>query len=450
MFVRGYGHPHLGNKKKLKERTVIIIAGKNFTVARVVKVTKGSAPKSQRHNERENKVYQNINVDSSMSHLNYHYKSPEGKSYNERFDELVEQKIISTRGLKEGATHFDEIIFDVNTRYFEDRGGYEFSKKFYQEAYEFVKEKYGEDKIISAVMHADELNEGVTAELEKPVYHYHLHVVAIPTVRKEILYTKRCKEVELRGTVKEVITQVSHSKMWESKPKLDEKGEPILSASGKPIIEKSYSKLQDDFYNHMVNAGFKDFERGERGSTAEHLSDLEYKTKKETERYKEVEKKLEISSEYAEKIGDVLIAIESTKDIGGKSFLGKYKVTEEELNTLREAAEVGIAAQAKLKEKDEEIKNRDWIIDDQASTISYLRKQNSALEEKLEEWKEKYNSLREKCEPYLVALKKFPEKAKEFVETIKEKIQEEKMQAAWKDAAGKVRTRFKSRDDMER
>ena len=218
-------------------------------------MTKGSAPKAQRHNERENKVYQNINVDSSMSHLNYHYKSPEGKSYNERFDELVEQKIISTRGLKEDATHFDEIIFDVNTRYFEDRGGYEFAKKFYQEAYEFVKEKYGEDKIISAVMHADELNEGVTAELEKPVYHYHLHVVAIPTVRKEILYSKRCKEVELRGTVKEVITQVSHSKMWESKPKLDEKGEPILSASGKPVIEKSYSRLQDDFYNHMVNAG---------------------------------------------------------------------------------------------------------------------------------------------------------------------------------------------------
>ena len=59
-------------RKKLKERTVIIIAGKNFTVARVVKVTKESAPKAQRHNERENKVYQNINVDSSMSHLNYH------------------------------------------------------------------------------------------------------------------------------------------------------------------------------------------------------------------------------------------------------------------------------------------------------------------------------------------------------------------------------------------
>jgi regulator of replication initiation timing len=34
----------------------------------------------------------------------------------------------------------------------------------------------------------------------------------------------------------------------------------------------------------MTAAGFKDFERGERGSTADHLSDLEYKTKMESGR----------------------------------------------------------------------------------------------------------------------------------------------------------------------
>jgi len=34
----------------------------------------------------------------------------------------------------------------------------------------------------------------------------------------------------------------------------------------------------------MRLAGFEGFERGERGSSAEHLSDLEYKTMKESER----------------------------------------------------------------------------------------------------------------------------------------------------------------------
>ncbi len=34
----------------------------------------------------------------------------------------------------------------------------------------------------------------------------------------------------------------------------------------------------------MREAGFRDFERGERGSTAEHLSVLDYKIKQDTER----------------------------------------------------------------------------------------------------------------------------------------------------------------------
>ena len=33
------------------------------------------------------------------------------------------------------------------------------------------------------------------------------------------------------------------SKKWDSKPALDENGEPILSARGKPVLKKSYSVL---------------------------------------------------------------------------------------------------------------------------------------------------------------------------------------------------------------
>ena len=66
----------------------------------------------------------------------------------------------------------------------------DYAKQFYEEAYRFGCEIYGEDNIVSAVMHADEINKAVSEELGKPVYHYHLHIVAIPTVRKEILWSK--------------------------------------------------------------------------------------------------------------------------------------------------------------------------------------------------------------------------------------------------------------------
>ena len=71
-------------------------------------------------------------------------------------------------------------------------------------------------------MHADERNRAMSEALGEDVYHYHLHVVYIPVVEKQILWSKRCKDEFLRGTVKETITQVSRSKKWESKPVLDE------------------------------------------------------------------------------------------------------------------------------------------------------------------------------------------------------------------------------------
>ena len=46
----------------------------------------------------------------------------------------------------------------------------------------------------------------------------------------------------------------------------------MLNAKGKKILKSSYSVLQDDFFNFMRNAGYTDVERGECGSTEEHLT----------------------------------------------------------------------------------------------------------------------------------------------------------------------------------
>ena len=49
-----------------------------------------------------------------------------------------------------------------------------------------------------------------------------LHVVYVPVVEKQILWSKRCKDKALVGTVKETVMQVSRSKKWASKPLLDD------------------------------------------------------------------------------------------------------------------------------------------------------------------------------------------------------------------------------------
>ena len=66
----------------------------------------------------------------------------------------------------------------------------------------------------------------LTEKYGRPIYHYHLHVVALPVVEKQIKWSKRCKDKALVGTVKETVMQVSHSKKWKLPQLTDENGVP--------------------------------------------------------------------------------------------------------------------------------------------------------------------------------------------------------------------------------
>ena len=237
------------------------------------------------------------------------------------------------------------MIMDVNTDYFEQNGGYEYACKFYEEAFHFTEKLYGKDNIISAVMHADELNTAMTEKYGRPIYHYHLHVMALPVVDKEVRWSKRCKDPELIGTVKEVIHQVSHSKKWKSKKALDENGNPILNGNGKQVYRASYSILQDNFFEHMQQAGFKGFNRGERGSTVENLSTLEYKIKQDEKRLSSLEEKItESQIEYKEN-RDISMTFVEIDNSGKKSFTGKYTLSADSYEKLTALAKKGYSAE---------------------------------------------------------------------------------------------------------
>ena len=132
----------------------------------------------------KNEIYSNPDIVQERSHLNIRFKGCDG-TYTQAFDKLLEEGTISTRGLKPDADVFAEMVFDVNTLYFDEHGGYDYAKDFFVEAYRMaVKEAGGEQYILSAVMHADERNKSLSEELGRDVYHYHLHVVYIPVVGK--------------------------------------------------------------------------------------------------------------------------------------------------------------------------------------------------------------------------------------------------------------------------
>ena len=388
--------------------------------------TPADVAKVQEHNEREKDSYSNQDIVPERTSLNVHFKAPTD-DYVKMFEQMEQDGVISTRGLKPDAVKYGELIFDVNSAYFYNHGGYEFAKQFYADAYKAAVEIVGgEQYILSAVMHADERNRAMSEALGEDVYHYHLHVVYIPVVKKQILWSKRCKDEALRGTVKEVITQVSRSKKWESKPVLGENGNPMLNAKGKKILKSSYSVLQDDFFNFMRTAGYTDVERGERGSTEEHLTVTQFKVQAEQQRLEAVtgqvaqaeqslenakaatekqKRKLEALQKETKTAKTLALTVQDIEAMGKKATFGNnITLTPDECRTLKDYAVSSFA------EKAEKIKYKQKFEQAEKSAKTWKQRYDALHEQ--------YQELKKKAQPFLDALEIASEKVRAFINSI--------------------------------
>ena len=260
------------------------------------------------------------------------------------------------------------------------------------------------------------------------------HSMVLPVVEKEILWSKRCKDEKLRGTVKEIVHQISHSKKWKSDiPLTDEKGNPLLRKNGKPMFRASYSILQDELFNHMTERGFKGFQRGEYGSTAEHLTSLQYQIKQDKERLEKLQKRIQREQIKYEPARNVSKTYNEIDSMGQKTITGKMAISKEDYSQLTALAKEGITSRAEISELEQ--------------SANYYRQKYFDCANALERMKTKYNELKEKCRPFLQALEHFPEVAKLFNEKVKQLFSfKEAQERAEKEAREKERQeRIKAR-----
>ena len=365
--------------------------GCHRTVVRNEKLRDSDVRRVQAHNEREWDSHSNPDIVQERTSMNVHFKAPSA-DYTEMFEQMIMDKKISVRGLKANSHKFGELVLDVNSTYFHERGGYDFAKRFYADAYNAaIAIIGGEQYIISAVMHADEKNLALSNTWHQDVYHYHLHVIYVPVVPKLIYWTRRCKDCDLVGKVKEQIMQVSMSKKWDSKPLLGADGKPLQMPNGKMILKNSYSVLQDDFFNHMYEAGYTDLKRGERGSSQEHLSITRFKIMKAQECLDELQKAktgletelVELNKMYESKMLD----IQRLNEIRTKQSLMGNKVTvdKDDFDMIILAAKKFIARERKESALQKDLDAAQRVIAELKRDISDLNKKLTIASQELEE-----------------------------------------------------------------
>ena len=243
----------------------------------------------------------------------------------------------------------------------------------------------------------------------------------MPVVDKEIYFKRNNKDPEKAGKLREVVKQVSHSKKWPKLKQLDENGEVKRNDKGKSVLVNSYSLLQDHYHEHMKEAGYSGFERGERGSTAEHLSVLEYKTQQEMERAAAIAAEIEqreqaataletaiqgmaqtaaVLDAQAEKKKQRLDRLDETitvkaraaatvaevEAMGKPALLGGYSVTADEITTLKTLAKKAVKADEKVSDMHRKLTAAESERDTLKTELAKEKKSRPSIREHLNLW----------------------------------------------------------------
>ena len=245
----------------------------SYAVVRMQKMKSHDLKGIQFHNQRERESRTNSDIDKERSHENYDLVNDEPIDYNERVKEIIESQKVGTRKTRKDAVLVNELLV-TSDRYFFERLEPDEQKRFFEESYKLFADRYGKQNIAYATVHVDE---------KTP----HMHLGVVPM-----------RDGKLQG--KNVFNR--QELLW----------------------------LQDKFPEHMQKLGF-DLERGEKGSTREHLETREFKKQTLEKEIDFLEKNLQ------EKKNELLALNEKVPDeikVQAKREFKQIEVKSEEKNFL--------------------------------------------------------------------------------------------------------------------
>lgn len=270
----------------------------SYGIIRVQKFKSSGVKGIQLHDKREKGLsHTNKDIDWDKAILNYNLDPVD----NNNFTAAVKEKINSLnlkRAVRKDAVVMAQVLVTSDHEFFKNISEKE-QKKFFQDSYEYLKNNYGEENIISAIVHLDETTP-------------HMHFNFVPITDDK------------RLSAKDVITRTK------------------------------LRKQQTTFYEEV---GSKyGLERGVPGGKKKHLEVLDYKLKVKQEEFDKLEKKINIDK-------SVAISIKKIDKIEVKENIftdkDKVKISKKDFNHLKKAAKEGEKHKAEnliIAESKEEIK----------------------------------------------------------------------------------------------
>ena len=128
----------------------------SYSIIRVSKVKgKTNTTGIQKHVQRENKNYENADVDLTKSYMNYDLVNSNSIDFNQKIDEKIKRNYNGKRKIRKDAIkHVDGIITSDN-QFFSGQSDKDI-KRFFEDSKAFLCEEYGEDNLLYATVHLDE------------------------------------------------------------------------------------------------------------------------------------------------------------------------------------------------------------------------------------------------------------------------------------------------------
>lgn len=129
---------------------------KPSTLAMHITKHKNGTRGQQRHNERkEGQKHRNRNIDPTRTKDNVWLTPDDGKTFNERIESILEENYTGKRKVRSTAVRMCEITVQIGGDLAEN-GTEEEQVEALKQAFEELRDQYGEKNIVSAVIHVDE------------------------------------------------------------------------------------------------------------------------------------------------------------------------------------------------------------------------------------------------------------------------------------------------------